>query len=356
MSAKNEKKYLILKNEIIDYIDKNKLKQNDKLPTVQEIIRNYSVSYATVNRTLIELENEGIITKHQGKGLYVNRIKSDKTKCVGLIIPSPVNEYKIFMNILNGIKSVLEKSNINLLISISNMNHQLESENISQMVNREIDGLIIFLEDYYRKNYDHVANLKKNNYPFVLIDRYIPELDTDYVIVNNKDALYRLCSYLKYKKNCEKIFFVPDHSTSKEITATEEKIAGYTEAMNILYGEGEAAVVEIEYLINNIFQFSSAYSNFGVSFNHDGLALEFIKALKDRNMDLPSNCHIFGYNNNHEPLQFPTVEQFNDEVGKKAAELLIERIADPSIGVRKIKIAPKLIIPDEQEILTVEKI
>lgn len=347
MSAKNEKKYLLLKNEIIDYIEKKKLKQNDKLPTVREIIKNYSVSYATVNRTLIELENEGIITKHQGKGLYVNLTKSDKTKCVGLIIPSPVNEYKIFMNILNGIKSVLEKSNINLLISISNMSHQLESENISQMVNRQIDGLIIFLEDYYRKNYDHVANLKKNNYPFVLIDRYIPELDTDYVIVNNKDALYRICSYLKNKKNCEKIFFVPDHSTSKEITATEEKIAGYTEAMKMLYNAEQAAVLEMNDLLERVNDFSSAYSNFGVSFNHDGLALEFIKALKDRNIELPSNCHIFGYNNSHEPLQFPTVEQFNDEVGKKAAELLIERIANPFIETRKIKMDAKLILPEE---------
>jgi GntR family transcriptional regulator, arabinose operon transcriptional repressor len=347
MPVISEKKYLVLKNEIIDYIKRNKLKQNDKLPTVQELIKNYSVSYATVNRTLIELENEGVITKHQGKGLYVNYSGAERTKCVGLIIPSPVSEYKIFMNILNGIKSVLEKSNINLLISISNMSHQLESENISQMVSRQIDGLIIFLEDYYRKNYDHVANLKKNNFPFVLIDRYIPELDTDYVIVNNKDALYGICSYLKYKKKCEKIFFVPDHSTSKETTATEEKIAGYTKAMNILYGKEQAAVLEMNDLLERVNEFSSACANFGVSFNHDGLALEFIKALKDRNTEIPSNCHIFGYNNSHEPLLFPTVEQFNDEVGKRAARLLIERIANPLIETRKIKIDARLILPDE---------
>lgn len=354
MSGKETKKYLILKNEIIDYIKKNGLKQNDKLPTVQEIIKNYSVSYATVNRTLIELENEGIITKHQGKGLYVNVTESDRPKCVGLIIPSPISEYKIFMNILNGIKNVLERSNINLLISISNMSHQLESENISQMVDRKIDGLIIYLEDYYRKNYDHVANLKKNNYPFVLIDRFIPELDTDYVIVNNKDALFRICSFLKYKKNCEKIFFVPDHKTSNEITATEEKMAGYTEAIAILYGKGKSTIIDIEDLIEKVTEFSREHSHFGISFNHDGLALEFIRNMHSRNLQIPENCHLFGYNNSHEPLQFPTVEQLNDEVGKKAAELLIERINNPFIGIRKIRIDPKLVLPDENNAFKLE--
>lgn len=356
MRGGREKKYLLLKNEIIGFIEKNGLKQDDKLPTVQELIANYSVSYATVNRTLIELEREGVITKRQGKGLYVNRNINRKPKCVGLIIPSPINEYKIFMNILNGIKSVLEKSNINLLISISNMSHQLESENISQMVERGIDGLIIYLEDYYRKNYDHIEQLKKSNYPFVLIDRYIPELDTDYVIVNNKDALYRICSYLKYKKNCGKIFFIPDHKSSIEITATEEKITGYAEAVSILYGKGESSIIGIEELINNINAFSSGYSNFGAVFNHDGLVLDFIRSLKSRNLNIPSNCHLFGYNNSLEPLQFPTVEQFNDEMGKQGAALLIERINDPFIETRKIRIEPKLILPDGDNRLSFEKI
>ncbi len=346
--SSNSKKYLLLKNEIISYIKKNNLKKNDKLPTVQELIKNYTFSYATVNRTLIELEKEGVIYKHQGKGLYVNIIEEDKSKYVGLIIPSPVSDYKIFMNILNGIKSVLEKSNINLLISISNMSHQQESENISQMVEKKIDGLIIYLEDYYRKHFDHIARLKERNYPFVLIDRYIPELDTDYVIVNNKNAMLEICSYLKYKKNCSKIFFIPDHNSSTEISASEEKISGYKEAVSILYGKDISSVMWIDELIVRLSEFSSEYSNFGISFNHDGLVLEFLRRIREANILLPANCHLFGYNNSHEPFQFPTVEQFNDQMGMKAAEIIIEKITNPHKPPSKIKIDPKLIILNNQ--------
>lgn len=354
MPADKPKKYIVLKNAIIDYIKKKKLKENDRLPTVQEIIKNYKFSYATVNRTLIELENEGIITKHQGKGIYVNSVSGGKEKCVGLIIPSPVSEYKMFVSILNGVKGVLEKAGINLLISISNMSHRIERENIHQMLDSKVDGLIIFPEDYYRKKYDHIARLKERNFPFVLIDRYIPELETDYVIVNNKDILYRICSYLKYKKNCEKIFFVPDPESTNEITATEEKLNGYENAVSLLYGTGFSEVIKFNKLIDKLKNLSSSYSNFGLVFNHDGVVLDFLKEVKKRKKTIPLNCHLFGYNNSHQPWQFPTVEQFNEQIGGRAALLLIEKIKNPLLPVKQIKINAKLILPDENNIFKME--
>lgn len=355
MKVEETKKYILLKLAIIDYIRKHRLKKNDRLPTVQEIIKKYKFSYATVNRTLIELENEGIITKHQGKGIYVGSGKTEIKKCVGLIIPTPVSEYKMFADILNGIKTVLEKANYTLLISISNMNHQLESENVMQMVERKIDGLIIFMQDYYRHNFSHISYLKKKKYPFVLIDRYIPDLDTDYVVVNNKDILYRICSYLKYSRSCEKIFFVPDPTSTIEITATEDKITGYLNAVSLLYGKGENNIIKFVSLIKNLKKYSSGYSNFGVVFNHDALVLEFKKEVKKKYGRLPENCHLFGYNNSHSPWEFPTVEQFNDRIGSEAAKLLIERIENPLRPAGQILVDAKMILPDGKNNFKMEK-
>jgi len=348
MPAENSKRYVILKKAIIDFIKKKKLKEGDKLPTVREIIKNYTFSYATVNRTLIELENEGVIKKHQGKGIYVNSVPVKKTFCAGLIIPTPVSEFKMFGNIVNGIKSVLEKERISLLISISNMSHRLERENIMQMMNSRVDGLIIYPEDFYRKNYEHIARLKEKNYPFVLIDRYIPELETDYVIVNNKDILYRICSYLKYKKNCERIFFVPDPGSTHEITATEEKIEGYRSAVSLLYGKEAPEIIEFRKLKTKLLQLSSQYSNFGLIFNHDGLVMDFIRETNKKKKAIPPNCHLFGYNNSHDPWQFPTVEQFNDRIGSMAASILIDKIRNPKQEIKQVKLDAKLILPDEK--------
>ena len=116
----SKKKYEALREDLIEYIKKNNLKHNDHLPTVRDIIATSGYSYATVNRTLIEMEKEGIIFKHQGKGLFVERIPNELSdKQFALIIPLDVNPHKIFMDILEGVKEILEKEAIGLLISMA---------------------------------------------------------------------------------------------------------------------------------------------------------------------------------------------------------------------------------------------
>ena len=345
---KNLKKYQILRDELLDYIKKNGLKSNDKLPTVREILKNSDFSYATLNRTLIEMENEGSITKRQGKGLFVNRIPPQtKDKQVALILPEHFSNFKIFLDVLAGVRIALEKANIGLLISITNMSHEKEKETIEKLISMRIDGIIIFLEDGYRKNYSHIKELKEKNFPFVLIDRYIPELETDYVIVNNTNAIFRICSYLKYNKNCDKIIFVPEYGKPADVSSSEEKIIAFKNAIKILYGDDDGAIIEFDDLILNIEEMSKTYKNLGISLNHDMMISELYKHLQGQNKELPANCHIFGYNKSFETPLYPTVEQFNDQVGMKAAEILIAKMNNPNNQIVHIKIEPKLILFDE---------
>ena len=344
----NTKKYQILRNELLEYIKKNNLKAKDKLPTIREIIKISNFSYATVHRTLIEMENEGSITKRQGKGLFVNRIPSQtEEKQIALIIPEHFSSHKIFIDVLAGVRMVLEKANIGLLISITNMSHEKEKETIERLISRHVEGIIIFLEDSYRNNYLHIKELKERNFPFVLIDRFIPELDTDYVVVNNSDAMFRICSYLKYNKNCDKIVFVPEYGRPTNISSSEEKRDAFKNAIKLLYGDTDGTVIEFDDLILNIEEMSKEYKNLGISLNHDLMITELYEHLRKQNKVLPANCHIFGYNKSFETPIYPTVEQFNDQVGMRATEILIEKMKNPNNQTVHVKIEPKLILPDE---------
>lgn len=349
-----ENNYDILKKKIVNYIKDKQLTNGDRLPTVKEIINNYGFSYSTVHRTLIELEKDGIIKTHPGKGLYVNNFQKNVSNQIGLIIPSPAAEYKIFMNILNGIRSVLESTSYKLLISISDMNHQLEAENINLMIQNNVAGLIIFPEDYYLNHYEHILHLKNKNYPFVLIDRYIPEMDTDYVIIDNKAAMFRLCSYLKYNKNCEKIIFVKDDKTSSDISSSAEKINGYQEAVKLLYGNDKNQIISLSELKSDYVLFKNSGYKIGFTFNHDAILYDFVNHLSSNKTEIPVNFELFGYNNSHDPVQYPTVEQFNEIAGKKAAEILLTKIADPQTALNQIRIDPKLIIPDKNGVFRME--
>jgi len=343
---KNTKKYEVLREELLAFIKKNSLKQNDKLPTVREIIRDHKFSYATVHRTLMEMENEGLITKKQGKGLFVNRpVLQTEIKQAALIFPEHFSSHKIFLDILSGVRIALEKANVGLFISISNMSHEREKETIEKLISRQIDGFIIFLEDNYRKDYSHIKELKDRKFPFVLIDRFIPELETDYVVVNNSNAMFRICSYLKYNKYCDKIVFVPEFDSPDNVSSSEEKRIAFKNSIKFLYGDDEGTIISFEELLENLDTLSRRYRNLGISVNHDGIITDLNKRLKEQNRELPQNCHVFGYNNSFETPLFPTVEQFNEKVGLKAAEILIAKMKDPNSTPIQLKIEPRLVLP-----------
>jgi GntR family transcriptional regulator of arabinose operon len=346
MAAK--KKYETLRNEIIAHIKKHGLKQHDKLPTVRELIANFNYSYATVHRTLIEMENEGVITKHHGKGLYVNRVpsKAMNSKSVALIIPKDFSEHRIMLDILSGVRRALEKANISLLVSISNMSHEKEKETIDKLLAKHVDGMVIFLEDHYKEDYSHIVRLKEKNYPFVLIDRYIPELETDYVVINNIDAMARACSYLRYNRSCDEIVFIPSNDSSIAASSSDEKLLGYQRAIRMLYGKAEGTVLTVDEFVDKIDALCKRHKNLGACLNHDTMIPDLHRKLAEAGKAIPSNCHIFGYNNSYEKPFYPTVEQFNDEVGRRAAEILVAKMKNPRRPVEQLHLNTKLILPN----------
>lgn len=349
------KKYEDLRDKLIAYIISNNLKQNDQLPTIRELISTIGYSYATVHRTLIEMEKEGLITKRQGKGLFVNRDPSvANNKQVALIIPKNFSDHRIFVDILTGVRTALENANIGLLVSISNMSHEKEKETINRLISNHIDGMIIFLEDHYVSDYLHIIRLKENKFPFVLIDRYIPEYDTDYVVVNNKDAILRVCSYLKYNRDCDKIVFISSHEDSGAISSCCDKIAGYKTSMKVLYNDNLAQPMSLDELTSCLEELSASHKNLGICVNHDALITELQERLHEMGKTIPENCHVFGYNNSYEVPIFPTVEQFNDQIGYKAAEILIEKMENPDRPVTQLKLEPKLLLPNSRGGYTLE--
>jgi len=344
------KKYEVLRAKILAMIKKRGLKQDDQLPTVRELIEKFDFSHSTVHRTLIEMENEGIITKRHGKGLYVRRIPSSGAcnKSVGLIIPEAFSTHKMMLDILSGVRSALGKAEVSLLVSISNMSHEKERDTIAKLLANHTDGLIIFLEDRYKEDYSHIVALRESNYPFVLIDRYIPELETDYVVINNSDAMVRVCSYLTYNRKCDEIVFVPSTSSSIAASSSEEKLAGFRRAINMCFGRKDAAVIPLDEFVQEIGTLCASRKHLGVCLNHDTMIPEMHKKLSEAGKLIPSNCHIFGYNNDYEKPLYPTVEQFNDEMGRKAAEILVEKLKNPNRPITQIRQTAKLVLPNEK--------
>jgi len=70
-------KYYLLKQDIIQKIEKDELNDDQMIPSERELIEQHGISRITVRKAIDELVNEGYLYRIQGKGTYV---KGDSVK------------------------------------------------------------------------------------------------------------------------------------------------------------------------------------------------------------------------------------------------------------------------------------
>lgn len=64
--------YLQLKNQIIEGIAKNELKEGESLPSVRQLAEDIGINMHTVNKTYNILKQQGFIAIHKRKGVIVS--------------------------------------------------------------------------------------------------------------------------------------------------------------------------------------------------------------------------------------------------------------------------------------------
>jgi GntR family transcriptional regulator len=71
---------------VLQYIDEQKLREGDQLPTEAQLSTLAGVSLVTVRRALSELSSQAVVRREQGRGTFVARprVKAETTKIGGL--------------------------------------------------------------------------------------------------------------------------------------------------------------------------------------------------------------------------------------------------------------------------------
>lgn len=86
-------------NKIIEYIKKNNLKPDDKLPTEQESIKIFKVSRSTLREAIKLLVSRNILTTVQGSGVFISRKRGIPTDPLGLMFM--MNDPSLFLDLIN---------------------------------------------------------------------------------------------------------------------------------------------------------------------------------------------------------------------------------------------------------------
>jgi len=168
--------------------------------TMADIARQCSVSRSTVSRVLSGQAERYRISdstaaevKAAAKELgylpntVARSLRTRSTKTLGLLVSDISNPF--FGQIAWAVERTAEAQGFTLIVCNSAEEQPREKAYIEELRSRQVDGLII---SPVQEEHEHLSALLEGGFPFVLLDRYLADLDCDCVVCDNVDGARKL--------------------------------------------------------------------------------------------------------------------------------------------------------------------
>src|SRR5690606_26663709 len=108
-----------------------------------------------------------------------------QTKILGLLVEDIANPF--FSNVAKFIERQAYAAGYHIIYCSMGNDTQKAKELIQMFMDRQVDGFIITPSEGLEDTVDHI---RQSNIPVVLFDRFIPSVDTHYVVSDNKAGAY----------------------------------------------------------------------------------------------------------------------------------------------------------------------
>jgi DNA-binding LacI/PurR family transcriptional regulator len=271
------------------------------------------------------------------KGMARNLKNGSPDKSIGIIIKDL--NYPFYTSIATGAKEYANSKGYAVIITSSENDHECEKKFTHLFSTKDIKGAIIAPLVEGTAEIEHLFKLKMINYPFVLLED-VKGIQANVVAIDNLKAIKKAVKYLIDNGHTKIVHFAgPLHSTH-----TQERIEGFRHAFSespLVFNKEMIVYVGSRYedSFNNTMKYfeNRERGNFPtaiVCFN-DQQALAVLTALKELNIRVPDDISIIGnddiYYARLYPVPLTTIRAPQQEIGRKAAEILIRNIESPSL-------------------------
>lgn len=156
--------------------------------------------------------------------VFARALRTGKSNLIGLLVPDISNSF--YSNIAKHVEKALAEKGYNLMICSTDENLDREEKLIQLFAEQHIiDGLIIATTsttgDFFKKE-------RLRNFPIVFIDRFLPNIESNYVVADNYQGSFELTDLLIHKgcKNILAINITPSH-----ISSLTDRVRGYKDAL-----------------------------------------------------------------------------------------------------------------------------
>jgi len=298
------------------------------------------ISPKTKKRILRIAEDLGYVLNFPAKSL-----RSRKTATIGVIVTDISNPFSA--TVVKGIQDVAWSRNYNVILCDSRGRYDRERQSIKMLFQNRVDGLL--LRPMEKKLLD-IQMLHKQAIPFVLIEGYFSSVNTDSVVSDWVLGGFLATDHL-IKKGHKRILYVNGPSYAAN---AYQRFIGYKSGLRqsgIRFDESLVKATDgtMQYSYQLMKKTLSDKLDFTAVFAFsDYLAAGCIKALKESGLKIPKDVAVVG----HDDIEFAaimeppltTVHIPRHQLGKKAAEILLEKISGNHKGPRTLVIKPELIV------------
>lgn len=326
--------------------------------TMKDVAREAGVSINTVSRALngkpdVNEDTKKRILEIADRLNYVPNslakgLVTKNTKTIGVIVSDNANP--VFARIIKGTEDFARSKGYNIILCNTDEKYEREEEALRLLREKRVDGLVITLTPAQKKRTD-ILELKRSGVPFVLLNRHMDEMITDYVINDNVYGAYLAVTHL-VKSGHKRIGYI---SGPSHISSATERLEGYRKALlenniefdNSLVKESNLKMEDGTRLMKEFLQLENRPT--AVFAYSDLLAIGVLKALKETKLRVPKDMALVGYDDIEfsSLLEVPltTVHQPRYRIGEEGAKILINRIEKKdSEGLHQIVLKPELVI------------
>ena len=308
--------------------------------TIKDIAKALNLSTSTVSRALADRWDVNPETRKAVLELaerlqyrpnpFSLSLKKQQSLSVGVIIPEFINSF-FFLEVLIGIQSVLEPKGYLLLISHSNESAEVELKNMKALEAKMVDGFLVSITRE-TKDMEYFKHLVDNKTPIVFFNRMGKDLPVSHVNIDDYKWALHAVEHL-IEQGCKRIVHL---AGPESLGLVQERLRGYTAALKKhgIYDEkliipcgllmetgimGAMKIMEMDELPDGVFAVN------------DFVAIGAMKTLKKKGIKIPEDMAIVGFSESKMAMiiepNLTSVEQPTFEIGKAAAELLLEQMS-----------------------------
>ncbi len=350
--------YLNIRNYILKQIEQGTIKDGEKIPTDDELMKKFSVSKGTVQKAVFELVKDGYLIRRQGSGTYVaDREKTQLKKNICLLIPWPATSEGIQAKIFEGAEQACMERGFHLTPCLTHDSFEYTMRRLSSLLeNDRTDGIVLYpLESAESEKNDRILEIAKINDVHIVIVDHLWEganiEDIPYITSDNYTASYELTKTLIEAGN-KRIAYLRCQGVSTSI----ERWRGYQDALkeaNLPLREEYQLIVAERNVHRQGIQETDVLLAMSevpdvIMCAHDIIAKNVLMRLKEKGVSVPEKIKVAGFDD----LDFSaylnppitTVRQQAFQMGYQATNFLIDKILGKLTSAPRVTLRCQVIL------------